>query len=273
MSRIQALLTLLGFTALAALTAAADLADDKPAPKPEAPANDKAFHETLTSIAKHYKSAGYVDYDARWAPGLCRAPVPGKDYIPAQARISTSKDDDTHGRKLYFLFARDRAAYVKIGLEERTKSEKVGDPLKGYRYSPDDFGRVIIPKVKALQPLQQFIVKESWAPEEVAERDTGKLWGRDSIDFVPKDGKFYKPGKQGDLYVMFKIDPKTPGTDAGWVYGTLTPDAQTVTSSGKVDSCMSCHTKAKHDRQFGLTSVRPEGQDWSKPTEEKASGK
>lgn len=249
MSRIQALLTLLGFTALAALTAAADLADDKPAPKPEAPANDKAFHETLTGIAKHYKKAGYVDFEARWAPGLCRAPILGTDYTPAQARLSASKDDDTHGRKLYFLFAQNKQTYLQVG---KDKDAKKVDPLKA-RVSEDVFGAAGMPK--ELQALQQFIVKESWAPEAATEQEAQQLprFGDWRLSTVLKDGKWYKPGKQGALYIMVKLDAKTPGTDEGWVYGTLTPDAQTVTSSGKVESCMSCHTKATHDRQFGLT--------------------
>jgi hypothetical protein len=39
---------------------------------------------------------------------------------------------------------------------------------------------------------------------------------------------------------------------AGWVYGTVAPDG-TVTSAGRVASCMGCHTpSAKHERLFGL---------------------
>ena len=51
---------------------------------------------------------------------------------------------------------------------------------------------------------------------------------------------------------MFKTDPQTPGTDEGWVYGTVTPDGQQVTSAGRVESCMMCHQGAPHDRLFGL---------------------
>jgi hypothetical protein len=51
---------------------------------------------------------------------------------------------------------------------------------------------------------------------------------------------------------MFKLDPKTPGTDEGWVYGTVSADGKQVTSAGRVESCMRCHQKAPHDRLFGL---------------------
>ena len=47
------------------------------------------------------------------------------------------------------------------------------------------------------------------------------------------------------------LDPKTPGTDDGWVYGTVSADGKTVTSAGRVDSCMRCHETRK-DRVFGI---------------------
>jgi hypothetical protein len=53
---------------------------------------------------------------------------------------------------------------------------------------------------------------------------------------------------------MLKLDPTTSGTVAGWIYGTVTPDGKTVTSAGKVESCMKCHEEAKGDRLFGLSS-------------------
>ena len=55
---------------------------------------------------------------------------------------------------------------------------------------------------------------------------------------------------------MFKLDPQTPDTDEGWVYGTVTPDGKKVTSAGKVESCMKCHQRAPHDRLFGLPTDR-----------------
>ena len=73
--------------------------------------------------------------------------------------------------------------------------------------------------------------------------------------YVIKDDKVFKAGKQSDLFIMLKLDRKTPNTDDGWVYGTVTPDAKTVTSAGKVASCMKCHVEAKADRLFGLAVV------------------
>ena len=51
---------------------------------------------------------------------------------------------------------------------------------------------------------------------------------------------------------MVKLDPSTPDTDAGWVYGTVSADGKQVNASGRIASCMKCHQQAKHDRLFGL---------------------
>ena len=67
-----------------------------------------------------------------------------------------------------------------------------------------------------------------------------------------KDGKTYYATEKHALFVMMKLDSKTADTDEGWVYATLTPDGKTVTSAGKLESCMKCHQKAENDRLFGL---------------------
>ena len=65
-------------------------------------------------------------------------------------------------------------------------------------------------------------------------------------------GKHWMLGKRRDLYIMYKLAPETPGTDQGWVYGTVTPGGE-VTSAGRVATCMRCHTgESTSDRMFGL---------------------
>ena len=54
------------------------------------------------------------------------------------------------------------------------------------------------------------------------------------------------------LFVMTRVPAQTPGTDEGWVYGTLTPDGRTVTGSGRIEACMDCHAGANRERLFGL---------------------
>ena len=190
-----------------------------PVKEPDAP-----FRRELLQVAKDYKSWGRVDDEMRFSPWLCFQPD------PALARFSASTDPDTHGRKLYSLFAKDRTAYVRPG---KATTVAVG----------------------------QVVVKESWAPEETTEvaargiekkkvvRSTG---GDTFYPYATRGDKVFKASKPAGLFVMMKLDPKTPGTDDGWVYGTVSADGKTVTSAGKVESCMKCHQDARHDRLFGL---------------------
>jgi hypothetical protein len=219
------LLLILGLSAFAVVYHAS-AADEKP--KPAEP-----FHDQLLEIAKNYVNYGRVDDEMRWAPTACRAPI---DPKPGVARFSASKDEDTHGRKLYSVFAKNGAAYLR-------------------------------PEKNAPVAVGQVLVKESWVPEEVTDPKEKKEIivhksmdkGDKSLDrgdhFLPyatKDGKTYHAAKQSELFIMFKMDPKTPDTDEGWVYGTVTPDGKKVTSAGKVESCMKCHQDASHDRLFGM---------------------
>src|SRR5262249_38137306 len=115
-----------GTLAAALLAASWTLARPAPAPAPGEP----PFHALLKKTAGEYLAYGRVDDEMRWAPFLCRMPQ------PATAHVSASKDGDTHGRKLYSLFARDRAAYLRL---------------------PD----------RKIAPAGQVRVKQSCIPEEV----------------------------------------------------------------------------------------------------------
>jgi hypothetical protein len=90
---------------------------------------DKGLPELLlSSAARTYLDYGRVDDDLRTAPTDCKAPA------PPSPRRSASRDGATHGRKMYYLFARDRLAY----LHARDLD----------------------------QPEGQILVKESWIPGE-----------------------------------------------------------------------------------------------------------
>jgi hypothetical protein len=195
---------------------------------------DPPFHAQLLKVAESYTSYGRVDDEMRWAPWLCRAPLAG------QARFSRSADEATHGRKLYSIFAANRNAYLAAANQP--------------------------------SPVGQVIIKESWVPEEVSDRKPGKPRWEDTIfspgkesnpdrtdhfnPYAERDGKVYKAAKKGELFIMMKLDPTTPGSDDGWVYGTVSADGKTVTSAGRVASCMSCHEPRK-DRLFGLRPGQP----------------
>jgi hypothetical protein len=200
---------------------------DGPAPAAVASASEPAFEGRLLEIAGSYESYGRLDADLLWAPVYCRMPP------PPSPRFSDSRDPATHGQKLYSLFVKEVLAYTSLSAVS--------------------------------SPVGQVVVKEAWAPEEV--KDAGrklepvvrkvKVRGVEQEDrFVPyargKDGRLYQAKEKAGLFVMFKLDPKTPGTDEGWVYGTVTADGKKVTSAGRVESCMACHRDAPHDRLFGL---------------------
>jgi hypothetical protein len=202
-------------------------APSEPGPSEPAPEKPPRFHAELLAAVADYEAYGWVDDIMRWAPGLCRMPT-------MRVRYSESEDGVTHGRKLYWLFAKDGAAY---------RAARQGKS----------------------QPLGQVLVKEAWrvreaTAEEVAEAKElrpKKVAGLTDRFHTPvrltveRDGTHWTPDTKQGLYVMLKLGPEADGTDAGWIYGTTTPDGKTVTSAGRVASCMRCHEKAEHDRMLG----------------------
>jgi hypothetical protein len=159
------------------------------------------------------------------------------------AHVSASQDADTHGRKLYSLFARDREAYFHLASR---KSAPVGQVLVKQSWVPEE----VPAAATAAIPRSEILVTP---PREGEDKKGGLYKGDHFWPFaVGKDGKRYKATKLAGLFLMLKLDPRTPGTDAGWLYGTVTPDGKKVTSVGRVESCMKCHQEAKHDRLFGL---------------------
>lgn len=210
-------------------------------------ANDAAFHRHLRAAAESRDAMGLVDDLARWAPALCRAPLG-----PA-LRWSASGDAATHGSKVFALYAKDRAAYVELG-------GAPGDP-RAAKPTP----------IPALSDCSQVVVKEAFAPmeEKPLSGDWDVIIACGTVGIAPpsgaanvsrarmrpavKDGVQYGCGEPRGLFVMLRLDPETPGTDDGWVYGTIAPDGR-VTSSGRVASCMSCHVGAPHGRLFGVSA-------------------
>jgi hypothetical protein len=200
----------------------------QPAPRAQLP-----FEKELLAIAGNYRQWDRVSDYANWAPTLCRIPP------RVGAQHSRSEDDATHGRKLYFLFAKDAAAYKQmpfLDLEEADARDAMARKLTG-----------------------QVVVKESWLPVEVPLDSVPKIKPK-TVDghVIPADYAIdgehaFRTGAAAGLFVMLKLDPGTPGTDQGWVYGTLTADGRTVTASGRLTSCMECHESARHERLFGMS--------------------
>jgi hypothetical protein len=170
------------------------------------------------AIAREYKSYGRVDDELRWAPFLCRQPLPGI------ARQSASRDAPTHGQKLYSVFVKDHAAYPTM--------------------SPSD--QVVVKESFVAEPVTDpsAMFSPSAPPGEITDDHF--------YPYAQKDGVVYHAGAFAGLFVMYRADGADPSeTDDGWIYATVSPD-ETVTASGRVASCMGCHENAPHGRLFGV---------------------
>lgn len=177
----------------------------------------------LLEIARGYLDYGRVDDLNRWSPGLCI-------MQPSQARLSASDDGATHGRKIYYLFARNRAAYVA--------------------------------GIIKLQPIGQAIVKEAWEPVpaprgvngvELPRTPDGGIHvpeipadrGGRYIPYAKQEGRVFTTGAKSGLFIMLK-------QAEGWVYATVAADGSRVLQAGRIASCIGCHRDAKPDSLFGL---------------------
>jgi Cytochrome P460 len=188
-------------------------------PSSGAVTEDHSFDGPLLEVARSYKQFSRIGEVVRLTAVPC-APPPR----PVPPSLSASVDSGTHGRKLYWLYVKEL-------------------PL-GYTEGDYSFG-------DKPNPVGQVVVKEAWHPQEVNADEKNDVVGRFK-QAVDKDGRVFCTGEQGHLFIMAKLDPSTPGTDEGWVYGTVTPDGKQVTCAGRVKSCMACHRDAPHDRLFGL---------------------
>src|SRR6185312_2579872 len=163
-----------------------------------------AFVETARQIADTYLSWGRVDDELRWAPSLCRLPM------PAVPRPSQSSDSSTHGQKLYSVFAKNRMAYPdgpqtgQVVVKQSWLAEKVD----GGRYDPAHD-----------RPDGGWSTADHYYP------------------YALGDGGVFAPGDFAGLYIMWRVDSPAPDTDEGWVYATILPSGE-VTSAGRVSSCM-----------------------------------
>lgn len=208
-------------------------AEPNAAPASEATPIDARWTDEVRTVVSLYESWGRVDDEMRFAPWDCRMPM------AAQARVSASDHEATHGEKLYTLYAMDPVAY---GAQPSLfKPEVAATPLTG---------------------VSQVIVKESFAPlplddEREAELGSGVGGGVGEHRLRPaqKDGKRFAAGDRKGLYVMVKTDTATEDTDAGWIYATVKPDMITVTAVGVIDSCAGCHAEAGEGRLFGLPGL------------------
>ena len=197
-----------------------------------------AFEAELLRIASAYRGWTRVSNKPARAPSDCRPP-------PTNGVLESESDDaSTHGSKLYFLYAKDPDTYRAAGSFEFL----------------DDAGRATLEH----KLVGQALVKESWHQAAVDTAEFPPLNpsnddpGKAPVVYADQGKYLYRTGEQADLFVMFKLDPASPGTDQGWVYGTVTADGRRVTSSGRVASCMRCHDESTSDRLLVVPHWRKE---------------
>ncbi|HEY8429447.1 MAG TPA: hypothetical protein VIL20_13775 [Sandaracinaceae bacterium] len=179
----------------------------------------------IRDAAARYRAFGRVDDELRWAPWLCRMP------LPSLARVSRAEAE--HGRKVYFVYASDRDAYLRS--------------TSGAR--------------RALRP-GFTVVKESFAPRELGPEAREHAGGARAVvpgapdDFTFRalpdaDGRLVGPGEPAGLFIMQYVGARVRESDGGWIYGTVSAAGE-VTAAGRLESCMGCHRSAPHGRLFGL---------------------
>ncbi|MEO8706185.1 MAG: hypothetical protein ABI867_39510 [Kofleriaceae bacterium] len=183
---------------------------------PANPDVDARFVAKIREAAAPYRSWKRVDEQPRVAPTDCAMPsMPSLGYIHMSEAA-----DAPHGKKLYYLWASNGAAYR-------------------YPDKPMANGFTIVKESYEATPMPA-------APER-GDSGTGAPPLHDKLKVG--DG-WLTTGAAKGLYVMTKVG-EGDGTDAGWIYGTITTAGE-ITSAGRVASCMGCHDSAPHDRLFGL---------------------
>ena len=204
------------------------------------------FDERLLEAAAGYRGFERVSDRVAFAPFLCRAPAPTPR--PGQL-LSRSEDAGTHGKKLYYLYVSDPSAYERISWGEGEEDRR--------------------------SPVGQTLVKETWsavlAPGGFEFREgAGELEGTPRAPMTTladgtlppthaRDGdRVVMTDEPGDLFIMLKLDPATPGTDEGWVYGVVSRDGREVKGAGMIESCIGCHARTGRDRLVGNPRSWPE---------------
>lgn len=232
---------------------------DKAAPAREVNPGESPFAPAVLKAAAEYKRFKRVSDVPNWSMVLCHIPS------AVGARESSSKDAESHGRKLYYLYAKFGQEYVDES--ERMVKERLHAEAAQVQDRPKPW----------VNPTGQVLIKESFLPVAVPEGEEPKFnqeWKQTEpgvgyskhaypIEYAQReDGKFFRIGEPVGLFIMLKLDSKTPDTDEGWVYATTTIDGKTISSIGRVESCMSCHKEVTRDRVYGTT--------WSWPYDSKA---
>jgi hypothetical protein len=205
-------------------------------PPPPSEPVDPALADKIRTAAAPYLKWTRVDEKPNIAPTLCRMPM-GDDYGKVSHIRMSDAVESPHDKKLYFLYASAKWDYLALAHEPRRIEP-------GFTIVKESFHAVSArpPQKNAAPSVSDFLTDGKPPPP---------------VTWVETDnGKRLEAGTPSGLYVMTKVGgASTPGTDVGWIYGTIAANG-TVTSAGRVASCMSCHENASHDRLFGLQPTK-----------------
>ncbi len=232
-----------------------------------APGDHPVWAEAARAAARDYTAWKRVSDRANWAPTLCRAP------FATGAQFSRSTSPDTHGRKLYFLFAKMPNDYPGFGYRPEPASTRVGEARQlldvptRHEKEPPLFLQEPQGGDTRTQPIGQTLVKESFTPAHATHDEA-------LAAMTPQDYKesrqlpptftatgsgdsieYWRVDQPAGLFIMFKVDPVESPTTNGWVYATTDP-AGRLSAVGPIASCIECHRTAKHDGLFGLPWVQ-----------------
>lgn len=181
---------------------------------------DYQLHTTLSEYKRHSSST-----ELDWTVTQCQSLSVDSNGFQTFHKTDDSfysnanPDKSPHGDKVYKLYVKKYDEYL----------------------SNDSTG----------QSIGQTLVKETWNVRPVTEDDP---------PFLPRiqskiDGKLYTPTSVSELFIMYKED-KTAENDLGWVYGSVSLEDKNAVpllyNDAKLSSCISCHSKTKYDRIFGV---------------------
>ena len=198
----------------------------------------------LLDIAQQYGTFRLASPTPAWAIASCRVVTPGEfTGVP-----SRSDDQRTHGSKIYKLWVSDFDAYMRLsGLDPLGDKPPVIEPAAGA-------------KLSIIAPIGLTLVKETFESVEVPKTEEPKP-NRYRRDLVVDGDRAFRQGAPAELFIMTKLDPKTPNTDIGWIYAVVSTDRKTVLRSGRIESCMGCHEQTTRDRLYGPESTWPKDKD------------
>lgn len=188
---------------------------------------DDTLKKKILDVASEYAQYQLIEASLHWSPLACSMPPPPGPLA------SESNDTETHGGKLYFMFAKEGDAYRRCAESD--------------------------------QPVGQAIVKQSWTSKPAQFEKNPDLYatqrefkfGPDNqatvqaTPYLRKGDAWFEVHEPAGLFIMLKTGEHEEA-DEGWIYATTNAAGTEIRSIGKLNSCIECHADAPRDRMFGI---------------------